>query len=177
MLDKTTYILTAIFLSFSLLLGSCDKVDDTSSVQGRWEVTEIMYTRTMDDGSIVTKAMNHCDMFWVGDIVTFDGTDIIEGETGTEFYSMFSGYPGSIQYSIKKGCLYIPEQVFPDLLYDDIDGWTCTLTITVGEWSLPYSLQGDSMIIRHEGRGWSDAETYEHFYCDVTFVLNRAYDR
>ena len=55
---------------------------------------------------------------------------------------------------------------------DTGNGWTATMTITVGEWTLPYSLSEDTWIIWRKHRIWS-AVGYGQFYCDFEFILKR----
>ena len=62
--------------------------------------------------------------------------------------------------------------MFPNFEEDAGDGWTVTLTTSVGEWSFPYTLSDDTWIIRHEQRQWFDIE-YKYIDADFEFVLKR----
>ena len=102
----------------------------------------------------------------------FKSGSVYMGERGSNFYSYFNGYPGSIHYSIVGHKLFIPEQEFPGFEEDAGDGWTASLVVSVGEWSFPYTLSDDIWIIRYEHRPWSEKE-YKSFYADFEFVLKR----
>ncbi|MBQ6761491.1 MAG: hypothetical protein IJP49_01945 [Bacteroidales bacterium] len=168
-----------LFLFSTIILFafiSCSKqysdAHDAALIEGRWKVESIRYVGTLNDGTEVSNEENDCDFFWVGDIVEFKGGELFLGEKGSGLYSLFSGYPGSIQYSIVNHQLFIPEQVFEDYPQDTGNGWTATMTITVGEWTLPYSLSEDTWIIWRKHRIWS-AVGYGQFYCDFEFILKR----
>lgn len=155
---------------------SCTKEDldtiDSAKVEGRWKVESIRYEGTLADGTNVSGEPNHCDIFWTGDVVEFKNGSVYMGEIGNSFYSYLNGYPGSIDYSIVDRKLFIPEQTFPSYEEDAGGGWTVSISVSVGEWSLPYTLSDDTWIIRHEHRGWFEME-YNSFYCDFEIILKR----
>ena len=167
-----------LFLSVAFLHAfvSCSKQDfdalDAAQIEGRWQVESIRYEGVLADGTAISAETEHCDIFWTGDIIEFKSGSVFMGEKGDSFYSLFSGYPGSIVYSIVDHHLYIPEQMFPNFEEDAGDGWTVTLTTSVGEWSFPYTLSDDTWIIRHEQRQWFDIE-YKYIDADFEFVLKR----
>ena len=163
---------TIILFAFVSCSKQYSEAHDAALIEGRWKVESIRYVGTLNDGTEVSNEVNDCDFFWVGDIVEFKGGELFLGERGTGFYSMFSGYPGSIQYSIIDHQLYIPEQVFAADPQDAGDGWTATMTTTVEECFLPYSLSEDTWIIWLKHRGWFKVE-YGSFDCDFEFVLKR----
>ena len=156
---------------------SCSKLDpdpiDPTLIEGYWRVESIRYEGILPDGTKVSDEPVHCDVFWTGDVVEFRGGLMFQGEKGSSFYSLFSGYPGSIQYAIIGHQLFIPEQVFPDYAQDAGGGWTVTIATSVGEWTLPSSLSGDTWVIRHEQRSWYKEEYQSIFSCDFEFVLKR----
>ena len=167
-------LLSSIILVFAFV--SCHKHNpdaiDAAQIEGRWQVESIRYEGTSSDCTTISAESEHCDIFWTGDIIEFKSGSVFMGEKGNSFYSLFSGYPGSIVYSIVDRHLYIPEQMFPNFEEDAGDGWTATLTTSVGEWSFPYTLSDDTWIIRHEQRQWFDIE-YKYIDADFEFVLKR----
>lgn len=161
---KKLFLFPVIVLLASV---SCTKEDldaiDSVKVEGCWKVESIRYEGTLADGTEVRGEPEHCDIFWTGDIVEFKSGSVFLGEKGDSFYSYFNGYPGSIAYSIVERKLFIPEQTFPSYEVDAGGGWTVTIAVSVGEWSLPYAISNDTWIIRHEHRAWFEME-YKDFY-------------
>ena len=167
-----------LFFSGLILLAtlSCSKEDtdarDAASIEGRWKVESIRYTGTLVDGTKVSGESDHCDFFMIGDVMEFKEGKLYLGEKGSGFYSSFSSYPGSIQYSIVNHRLFIPEQVFSDAPQDAGEGWSLSFTVTIDECFMPYSLTEDTWVIRYEHRGWFDI-VHHSFDCDFEFVLKR----
>ena len=155
---------------------SCSKEEpeaiDAALIEGRWKVESIRYVGHLSNGNVITGESDSCDIFWTGDIVEFKNGELFEGETGSGFYAMFDFYPGSIHYSIIDNNLYIPEQEFPAGAQDAGGGYTFTISTTVGEWSFPFTLSGDTWIIRHEQRRCFDRELL-YYNADYEFVLKR----
>ena len=168
-----------IFLSIiTCTLIACSKLNpdatDTTLTEGRWRVESIRYTGVRPDGTSVSGEDNsQAAIFFAGDILEFKDGKIFQGEYGSQFYSIFITYQGSIRYSIIDQKLHIPKQVFQAGSEDAGGGWSVTLECQVGEYTLPYSLTEDTWTIRHEDRQRFDLSTLEYWDCDYEYILKR----